>query len=237
MENEAVLQQLMHHTQLRGEGYRSCITRGNDPRGINNALLYRQDRFRLLGWRSVRIPFADRTKRSRDLLHAWGRIASGDTLDVIVCHFPSRRNGRKASEPNRIDAARCVRRLCDSLGRARRRPQLIVMGDFNDTPTDRSIRLMTDGGARHLRLKNLFSDPHRTGFAGSHYYRGAWAQLDQMLVSPLLAERVTSARVFAPDFLLTDDGRRRSRRPHRIYNGFRYEGGFSDHLPIVATFR
>ena len=111
------------------------------------------------------------------------------------------------------------------------------MGDFNDTPTDRSLRLMTDGGARHLRLKNLFSDPHRTGFAGSHYYRGAWAQLDQMLVSPLLAERVTSARVFAPDFLLTDDGRRRSRRPHRIYNGFRYEGGFSDHLPIVATFR
>ena len=237
VENEAVLQQLMHHTQLRSEGYRSCITRGNDPRGINNALLYRQDRFRLLGWRSVRIPFADRAKRSRDLLHAWGRIASGDTLDVIVCHFPSRRNGRKASEPDRIDAARCVRRLCDSLGRARRRPQLIVMGDFNDTPTDRSIRLMTDGGARHLRLTNLFSDPHRTGFAGSHYYRGAWAQLDQMLVSPLLAERVTSARVFAPDFLLTDDGRRRSRRPHRIYNGFRYEGGFSDHLPIVAIFR
>ena len=237
VENEAVLQQLIRHTQLRSEGYRSCITRGNDPRGINNALLYRQDRFRLLGWRSVRIPFADRAKRSRDLLHAWGRIASGDTLDVIVCHFPSRRNGRKASEPNRIDAARCVRRLCDSLGRARRRPQLIVMGDFNDTPTDRSLHLMTDGGARHLRLTNLFSDPHRTGFAGSHYYRGAWAQLDQMLVSPLLAERVTSARVFAPDFLLTNDGRRRSRRPHRIYNGFRYEGGFSDHLPIVATFR
>jgi len=45
----------------------------------------------------LRIPFADRAKRSRDLLHAWGRIASGDTLDVIVCHFPSRRNGRKAS--------------------------------------------------------------------------------------------------------------------------------------------
>ena len=118
VENEAVLQQLMHHTHLRSEGYRSCITRGNDPRGINNALLYRQDRFRLLGWRSVRIPFADRAKRSRDLLHAWGRIASGDTLDVIVCHFPSRRNGRKASEPDRIDAARCVRRLCDSLGRS-----------------------------------------------------------------------------------------------------------------------
>ena len=77
VENEAVLQQLMHHTQLRSEGYRSCITRGNDPRGINNALLYRQDRFRLLGWRSVRIPFADRAKRSRDLLHAWDASLRG----------------------------------------------------------------------------------------------------------------------------------------------------------------
>lgn len=237
VENDAVLNRLIRHTPLRREGYRSTITRGNDPRGINNALLYRPDRFRLLGTRSVRIPFAQRTKRSRDLLHVWGRIDTGDTLDVIVCHFPSRRSGRKASEPARLDAARCVRRLCDSLGRLRRRPHLIVMGDFNDTPTDRSIRLLTGNATPGSRLINLFADPRQTGFSGSHYYRGQWAQLDQMLVSPLLSDRLMRAHVFAPDFLLTDDGRRRSSRPLRIYNGFRYEGGFSDHLPIVAVFR
>lgn len=237
VENEAVLKQLVNLAPMRSEGYRFCITRGNDPRGINNALLYRPERFRLLSWRAVRIPFADRAKRSRDLLHASGRIASSDTLDVIVCHFPSRRNGRKGTENARLDAARCVRRLCDSLYRVRRRPHLIVMGDFNDTPSDRSIHLMTDAPERRHRLTNLFSDPRQTGFAGSHYYQGKWMQLDQMLVSPLLADRVTEAEVFAPDFLLTEDGRRRSRRPHRVYNGFRYEGGFSDHLPIVAGFR
>ena len=111
------------------------------------------------------------------------------------------------------------------------------MGDFNDTPTDRSIRLMADTPESRLRLINLFGDPRQTGFEGSHYYRGKWTQLDQMLVSPLLANRVTEAQVFAPDFLLTEDGRRRSRRPLRVYHGFRYEGGFSDHLPIVAEFR
>ena len=237
VENDSVLTHLLRRTPLRREGYRYCITRGNDPRGINNALLYRRDRFRLLGWRSVRIAFTERTKRSRDLLYAWGRIASGDTVDVIVCHFPSRRSGQKASERARMDAANCVRRLCDSLYRVRRHPNLIVMGDFNDTPTDRSIRLMADTPESRLRLINLFGDPRQTGFEGSHYYRGKWTQLDQMLVSPLLANRVTEAQVFAPDFLLTEDGRRRSRRPRRVYYGFRYEGGFSDHLPIVAEFR
>ena len=236
VENDSVLTHLLHRTPLRREGYRYCITRGNDPRGINNALLYRRDRFRLIGWRAVRIPFTERTKRSRDLLYAWGRIASGDTLDVIVCHFPSRRNGQKASERARMDAARCVQRLCDSLNRVRRHPNLIVMGDFNDTPTDRSIRLMTDNAERRLRLVNLFADPRRTGFEGSHYYRGEWAQLDQMLVSKRWADGLVEAQVFAPDFLLTSDRRRRNRRPLRVYHGFSYEGGFSDHLPIVATF-
>lgn len=238
VENDSTLIHLLHRTPLREQYYRYCITKGSDPRGINNALLYRRDRFRLLGQRSVRIRFSRKGKRSRDILYVWGQVVTGDTLDVFVCHFPSRSAGQKETEPDRIDAARCVRRMCDSLYRVRRRANIIVMGDFNDTPSDRSIGVMTDASSPQHELNNLFADKKALNFEGSHKYRGRWSQLDQMLVSAEWMKYLKDdgARIFAPSFLLTQGSRERDKRPRRVYRGFKYEGGFSDHLPVVAEF-
>ena len=238
VENDTVLTHLLHRTPLKEHRYRYCITRGNDPRGINNALLYRNERFKLLGQRSIRIRFTRKGKRSRDILHAWGRVVTGDTLDVLVCHFPSRSAGKKKTEPDRIDAALCVRRLCDSLYSVRRCTHIIVMGDFNDTPADESIAVMTHAAKPEHRLTNLFADKETLNFAGSHKFNGEWSQLDQMLVSLPWKARLKEGgtQIFAPSFLLTDDKRHNDKRPRRTYQGYTYKGGFSDHLPIVAEF-
>lgn len=45
-----------------------------------------------------------------------------------------------------------------------------------------------------------------------------------------------SAHVFAPSFLLKPDKTWRGIRPFRTYYGFKYEGGYSDHLPLRVTF-
>ena len=142
----------------------------------------------------------------------------------------------------------------DSLLLIREKPQILIMGDFNDTPQDRSISeifaaqafpentQITDSTS--CTYYNLFASPHITQFPGSHKYQGEWSQLDQIIVNRDLITQESSMHIipesihiFAPDFLLTKDKTWRGVRPFRTYYGFKYEGGFSDHLPLVIDFQ
>lgn len=253
VENDSVLTHLLTRTPLRRQEYRYCMTTGSDTRGIQLALLYQRDKFAYKGHNSYPVRSPRKHHRpTRDILHVWGTIATGDTLDVLLCHFPSRYGGEKETENHRLDAARTLRSLCDSLYTIRSTPQLLLMGDFNDFPTDKSIRQVLaaqpfpfhqpDSGDEHeksLILYNLFADPIRFPFAGSHKYQGEWSQLDQIIVSANLSNpthpmrlQPASIRLFAPPFLLTTDKTWRGLRPKRTYYGYTYEGGFSDHLPL-----
>ncbi len=255
VENDSVLYHLTHKTPLRQQDYRYIITQGPDPRGINVALLYQRDQFRYLRHESIPIRFSgSKHKSTRDILHISGKILTGDTLDVLVCHFPSRYGGEKNSERDRFDAARTLREQSDSLSLIREYPQILIMGDFNDTPQDRSVSeiLAAQDFPENTRITdpdaytyyNLFASPQITRFPGSHKYQGEWSQLDQIIVNWNLIEQDSpmrvipeSIRIFAPDFLLTKDKTWRGVRPFRTYYGFKYEGGFSDHLPLVVDFR
>lgn len=94
-----------------------------------------------------------------------------------------------------------------------------------------------------LRLYNLFAGM-KGNCPGSHKYQGEWSQLDQVIVSSALTDTTASMRiipgsahVFAPSFLLIKDKTWRGLRPFRTYYGFKYEGGFSDHLPLIVDFQ
>lgn len=255
VENDTVLSHLTHRTPLRRQDYRYVITQSLDPRGINVALLYQRDQFLYIGHTSLPIHFTgERHKQTRDILHVYGKILTGDTLDVLVCHFPSRYGGEKESERDRFDAARTLRESADSLLRTREKPQILMLGDFNDTPQDRSISKILaaqafsgdtqDTDTVSHTYYNLYASPRITQYPGSHKYQGEWSQLDQIIVNRELIVRTSSLcvlpesiRVFAPDFLLTRDKTWRGVRPFRTYYGFKYEGGFSDHLPLIVDFQ
>ena len=238
VENDSVVIHLLNRTPLRQQNYRYCITTGSDQRGINVVLLYQRDKFQYIDHQSKRIPFTQSARRSRDILHVSGRVISGDTLDVFVCHFPSRSGGEKETEQARIDAARYLRQLCDSIYARREKTCIIVMGDFNDEPTDKSIQIILNPADSQRSLVHLFANKKTFNNQGSYKYQGEWNQLDQMMVSRPMASflKANSPRIFDASFLFTPDRSKRGQRPKRIYNGFRYEGGFSDHLPIVADF-
>jgi hypothetical protein len=78
---------------------------------------------------------------------------------------------------------------------------------------------------------------------GSHIHDGIWGALDQIIVSGNLMNNdrfwvdSDNVRIFDAGFLLTDDEKHLGKQPFRTYNGFRYLGGFSDHLPVMAHFR
>jgi endonuclease/exonuclease/phosphatase family metal-dependent hydrolase len=238
VENDTVLTHLLLRTPLRAQGYRYCLAQGSDKRGIHVALLYQRDKFRHLGHRSVQIKFKAGIRSTRDILHVWGEISSKDTLDVLVCHFPSRYGGGKETESLRMEAACTLRQLCDSLMHIRLNPLQMMIGDFNESPEGACMKLVA--GVSHL---NLFAASQPSFPHGSHKYQEEWSQLDQIIIHRRMNTVEASmrfisgsARIYSPSFLFTDDKTWRGQRPHRTYHGYKYEAGYSDHLPVLADF-
>ena len=95
VENDTVLRDLTRRSPLKELNYRYVMTDSPDLRGIDVALLYQRDLFKLLSFRSVSIPPLKQFRPTRDLLHVSGLLLTGDTLDVFVCHLPSRSGGAK----------------------------------------------------------------------------------------------------------------------------------------------
>ncbi|OYT14709.1 MAG: hypothetical protein B7C24_16870 [Bacteroidetes bacterium 4572_77] len=74
---------------------------------------------------------------------------------------------------------------------------------------------------------------------GSHKYKQEWGTLDQFILSKYLLLPNSSikiaqnkAHIFSADFLITTDEKYLGTKPYRTFIGFKYIGGFSDHLPI-----
>ncbi|MDR1201850.1 MAG: endonuclease [Tannerellaceae bacterium] len=234
VENDTVVTHLLRKTPLYTQHYQYCISNSSDRRGINVALLYQRDKFRYINHHSIPVSHRKKnTRTARDMLHVSGEVISGDTLDVIICHFPSKYGGEKESETRRMDAAIALRKLCDSLIQIRSCPLIVAMGDFNDSPDSRCMKLVTGNN-----LQNLFTDK-----TGSHKYQGEWSQLDQIIIhrsmsSPKARMKLIPGSIqnFSPSFLLTKDKTWRGIRPCRTYYGYKYEAGYSDHLPVLADF-
>ena len=249
VENEKVIKDLTQYSPLRKVNYRYIITNSPDSRGINVALLYQREKFKYLEHKSYTIYFPhDVRKRTRDILHVTAQVSVRDTLDVFVCHFPSRRGGEKESEPDRLYVASVLKAKSDSLMQIRNNANILIMGDFNDEPSNRSISqiLQAQPVSKDLvrqNLYNLFSLFEKRNNTGSYKYQGQWNMIDQIIVSGNLISGDQNVRalphtatIFSREFMMTDDKTYGGKRPKKTYNGRRHEGGYSDHLPVVVDF-
>lgn len=249
VENDTVLRDLTRYSPLKEQGYKYIITHSPDERGIDVALLYQRDRFKLLASRAIRPGKVSATSRpTRDILHVSGQLLTGDTLDVFVAHLPSRSGGVKESEPYRLHVARKIKEAADSLLAVRLHPKVIIMGDFNDYPTSKSVTqalevLLPSAPAKEDKLYHLLARKACDRRFGSYKYRGEWGLLDHVIVSGTLLD--PSARVFTGEekagvvrlpYLLTKDEKYGGVQPFRTYYGLKYQGGYSDHLPVYVDF-
>ncbi len=245
VENDSVLFDLTRRSPLRAQEYEYLITRSPDERGINIALLYQRHQFKLLEWTTYEVRFnRPDTRPTRDILHAVGQLVNLDTLDLIICHFPSRSDGQLATRPARIAAAKTLQTKVDSVIAVRARPHCIIMGDFNDPPNSECLFDVLKAGQvkppiQGDRLYNLFFDLQKQGERGTYKYQGKWEVIDQLIVNGALLKEGSSTRVkngeaiiFDAPFLLEKDEKYYGKKPFRTYLGPRYHGGFSDHLPV-----
>ncbi len=245
IENDSVIFDLTKRSPLRAQGYEFITSNSPDLRGIDVALLYQRHRFRLLEKNEYEVAFSKKnTRPTRNILHATGKIITGDTLDIFVCHFPSRSGGKKVSEPARVDVARLLRAKADSLFHIRRDASIIIMGDFNDCPDDKSLFQVLKARSINYcldnhELYNMFFHRIKERDLGTYKYRGRWQILDQFIVSGnFLSEKSrlqiknNEAHIYKAPFLLEADERYGGKQPYRTSLGPRYIGGYSDHLPI-----
>ena len=232
VENRTVVSQLVHKTMLEDLGYGFVHRESPDERGIDVALLYRKDVFRVVAVDSLRIPgFVTRDilyVKFREMPGQAGHDAEGlraglprvgeePLLHVFVVHLPSKRGGARASDSRREAALGVLQGAVDSLLREDSERRIVVMGDFNDT----------DPVVTGLVPPPLDGTP---ATPGTLKYHGRWEQIDHFFLSPAVEG---SMQVFAPGFLLEPDVAWLGEKPRRTYVGPRYNGGLSDHLPII----
>ncbi|MGM0375514.1 MAG: endonuclease [Bacteroidota bacterium] len=243
VEDRHVLDELIFQTGLDQLAYHVVHFESPDERGIDAALLYRRDRFDVLKARPVPVTFQDKERRpTRDILYVKGVADEADTLHVMVNHWPSRWGGVLATQSKRITAAKTLKALCDSIRQSSPDAKMIAMGDFNDEPVNKSLKILSgqpgtpDGPFVNLAL-------HAEGkVPGTIRYRHEWTCFDQILVSKNLLSgedrngyflKDTAMQIVAPGFLLEEAPDYPGFRPCRTYSGFKYVGGFSDHLPVM----
>lgn len=199
VENVRVLRALVGATLLRKAGYKIVHFDSPDPRGIDCALLYRDERLPL-AWASACHLFAPDGSviRTRDIL-----LFQSDSIDILVNHHPSKLG--KDSGRRRAAAMARMRAVCDSLAAEGRSRQLCI-GDFNDNVWD---------GAGPGTIK----------------FNGSWEKIDGYFAFGRIKVRET---VFSPEVLSEKDRAFGGTKPRRTYIGPSYNGGVSDHYPVVC---
>ena len=245
VENAKALNDLVSQEPLAARGYKYCHVEGPDKRGVDCALLYNPKLFEV---RNVRLvpyvqPLAkDSDYFTRGFLTVSGTLA-GEHIAVIVNHLPSRFNGSFYRE----HGARQIKAVKDSLLRDDPQVKVIVMGDMNDDPMDRSMAVELSA-KREISsvgdgdMYNPWWNVLKSG-KGTLLYNGSWNLFDQIILSPGLLCRdgkkdystlkYLKHQIFRREYMIQQEGKYKG-SPKRTHAGGVWLNGYSDHLPTIV---
>ena len=268
LENHLALEDLLHQPSLAGRGLKYVDVAGPDRRGVECAFIYNPRFFQMERYMHVPYYYApsgrvddplvgfytdeqgevqaytdlkgDTTHITRGFLVMQGLLA-GERMFFIVNHWPSRAAGSEARER----AGFQVRLLKDALMASHPEAKVMIMGDMNDDPADKSMT--TALGCKHQTDKvkkatDLFNPWHETLYKrgqGTLLYQGKWNLFDQIVFSGnLLGTDRTSLKfykheIFMRDYLFQQEGKYKG-SPLRTHAGGVWLNGYSDHLPTYV---
>ena len=243
VENKTVLKDLVGSKVLRSYGYEIVHYDSPDERGIDVAFLYKEKSFKLISSRVYSAAFLSIKSHTRDVLLVKGRVGN-DTLFFLVNHWPSRRKGVEQSEDKRIAVSIMVREAVDSILKKSPLAKIILMGDFNDEPFNKSIAIELDAkselkGLKKEELYNPFYSLGQQGL-GTVHYNHKWNMFDQIILSNGFFSssgslKYQSANVYHPDWMHYNKDLKNG--PFRTFMGDDYKGGYSDHFPVYIVFK
>lgn len=244
VENRAVLEDLVAQPAIKSRNYQIVHHDSPDERGIDVGLLYQPKYFSVIGSQSLPVILLDAVTGerdfTRDVLHVTG-LFQGDTLHVLINHWPSRRGGESGSGWRRAAAAQVCRHVVDSLTALNANAKIIIMGDLNDDPNNKSVAkvLRAVRSTEKMKADDLYNpmyDIFKSG-NGTLAYRDAWNLFDQIIVSRGLVWKKAGgwqfhkAVVFREPWMFQEEGAFRG-YPLRTFVGDIFLNGYSDHLPV-----
>lgn len=237
IENRSVLEDLVADPQISKWNLQIVHHDSPDARGVDVGLLYNPKYFKVENVTNHRLTAV--SFRTRDQMCVVGSLM-GQRIAVIVNHWPSRLGGQEQSSPNREAAAELCKTIADSLWRTDPDMGVIIMGDLNDDPQDKSC-------AKVLGAKRDIKDADEHGFynpwwemldkgIGTLAYKSQWNLFDQIIVSGNIANGADTkwhyykAMVHNFDFLKDTQGSRQG-YPLRTFSAGSFLNGYSDHFP------
>mgnify|MGYP006429425631 CR=1 FL=1 len=246
VENRKVLEDLVKQPALAANRYQIVHFESPDYRGIDVGLLYKPTSF--IPFFTETIPFPkdpdDPRFKTRDILHVKGLFQKMDTLHIFVNHWPSRRGGK---EDKRIMAGKLLRQHADSILAINPDAKMVMMGDFNDDPANKSIKeelkaVTKERKAKDGNLFNTSASAFKQGY-GTLGYRGVFNLFDQMIVSPGLLQKNSdtfyfipkSYKIFSAASLQWPDGEDKGFPMRTFHRGVYHPEGFSDHYPVLIV--
>ena len=255
IENKQVLEQLVAALKPLGRAYKVVHHDTSDQRGIDVAFLYDSARFSTKAKEVFSHTILRRTG-TRDLFQAsFYTKPKKNRLVVVGNHWPSRSGGQYESEPYRMLAGETLSYWLERIREVLKsqptdpEPSVLVMGDFNDEPFNRSLTEYALGQRVDRLLKSKRADsPYLLNLTwpllgeggGTFAFGGEANLLDQLLVnrgffadeSPWRVTENSVEIVRFPEMLDSRGGPRRFGRPSDK-DSF-HPTGFSDHLPVAC---
>lgn len=246
VENAKALTDLTAQEPLAARGFKFVHIEGQDRRGVDPALLYNPSLFTVNN--AKLIPYVQGLEKdsayfTRGFLTVSGQLG-GDHVAVIVCHLPSRASGSFYRE----QGADQIKVIKDSLLKDDPACKILIMGDMNDDPTNRS---MTTNLSAKAEIKDVKEDDMYNPWynllakegIGTLMYQGSWNLFDQILLSPNMLNKdgkkdystlkFWKNQIFKRDYLFQTEGKYKG-APKRTTAGGVWLNGYSDHLPVVV---
>lgn len=233
IENQFVIEKLIQSAAIKKYNYHYIHFNSKDPRGIDVALIYQPRFFTPYQYKTISLQDAAHFQQyaTRDILLVKGMLGA-QWVYILVNHWPSRRGGSSLARKNRQWAAITCKRIMDSVNLIDKNAHWIVMGDFNDNPTNKSIKM--------LGLDNPFLGLYKQG-QGSLAYRDSWSLFDQILVNSQWKSSKSSLTpyrsIIYKNIDLVETKGKYAGYPKRTWNGDVFRGGYSDHFPVALIFR
>jgi predicted extracellular nuclease len=245
IENAQVVKDLLGQKTISKGNYGFVHYDSPDRRGIDVAFAYNKELVKVIESEKIGINFPEgvtkEAETTRDILHVKATIG-GNPIHFFVNHWSSRRGGAEASEPKRFYAASVLRKTIDAIQKLDANAKIVVLGDFNDEPSDRSVVEILKASAPVTepytdRLYDIMA-PFQADKKGSYYYKGQWDMIDNIVVSGSVLSSKGSVycqntTIFKDNFMLYTD-KSGVASPSRTYGGTHYFGGYSDHLPVFV---
>lgn len=241
IENSRVLQALIESEELAPRGWKFIHVEGPDKRGVDCALLYNPGLFKPYAYKLAPYLLENGSDeyKTRGFLIVSGEM-SGEKVHIIVNHWPS----RFAKSPARERAGVQVRELKDSLMADDPLSKVIIMGDMNDDPDDKSMKTCL-GAVRKSKDLKAPSDLYnpwwkilREDGVGTLKYKGSWNLFDQIVFTGNMVGKERSTlkfykpEIFSRNYMFQTDGKYKG-SPKRTHAGGVWLNGYSDHLPVI----